>query len=76
MTTSAETHKAIGTKRSIVSAVRVVFSTSSFSSLDPIIVAMGELPLSLFSIVSLSLSLKALEVGGLHYAVKKRCSCS
>jgi hypothetical protein len=56
MTTSAETHKAIGTKRSIVSAVRVVFSTSSFSSLDPIIVAMGELPLSLFSIVSLSLS--------------------
>jgi hypothetical protein len=56
MTTSAETHKAIGTKRSIVSAVRVVFSTSSFSSLDVIIVAMGELPLSLFSIVSLSQS--------------------
>jgi hypothetical protein len=76
MTTSAETHKAIGTKRSIVSAVRVVFSTSSFSSLDVIIVAMGELPLSLFSIVSLSLSLKAVEVGGLHYVVKKRCSCS
>jgi hypothetical protein len=54
----------------------VVFSTSSFSSLDVIIVAMGELPLSLFSIVSLSLSLKAVEVGGLHYVVKKRCSCS
>jgi hypothetical protein len=68
MTTSAETHKAIGTKRSIVSAVRVVFSTSSFSSLDPIIVAMGELPLSLFSIVSLSLSLSLSQSFGSWWA--------
>jgi hypothetical protein len=56
MTTSAETHKATGTKRNIVSAVRMVLFTSSFSSLDPV-TAIGGFPSSFFSIVPLSPSI-------------------